>query len=91
MRFSLPLNLNELGKLARFDVRFYGVAQQRRAAWMGGACALHRFHGTEHPHIRSTLGPAHSGAQWARDVQGGACRGNLPSSRPGKQYYSTAT
>ena len=27
MRFSLPLNLNELGKLARFDVRIYGVAQ----------------------------------------------------------------
>ena len=41
---------------------------------MGGACALHRFHGTEHPHIRSTLGPAHSGAKWARDVQGGLAR-----------------
>ena len=21
---------------------------------MGGACALHQFHGSEHPHIRST-------------------------------------
>ena len=48
MRFSLPLNLNELGKLARFDVRIYGVAQPdcSNGGWRGWAehATCYRFH-----------------------------------------------
>ena len=55
MRSSLPLNLNELGKLARFDVRIYGVAEQRREAWLGGACDLHQFHVRNHLTSRALL------------------------------------
>ena len=61
MRFSLPLNLNELGKLARFDVRIYGVAEQRREAWMGGACDLLPIPRAEPPHIQSTPDPPFPG------------------------------
>jgi hypothetical protein len=35
---------------------------------MGGGFALHRFHGTGHPHIRSTLEPAHSGARYGQET-----------------------
>ena len=49
MRFSLPLNLNELGKLARFDVRIYGVARQRRARGWAEHATCYRFH------VRNTL------------------------------------
>ena len=61
MRFSLPLNLNELGKLARFDVRIYGVAEQRREAWMGGACDLLPIPRAETSRIQSTPGPPFPG------------------------------
>ena len=74
MRFSLPLNLNELGKLARFDVRIYGVAEQRREAWMGGACDLLPIPRAEPPHIQSTPDPPFPGHYLAGDVQVWACR-----------------
>ena len=44
VRFSLPLNQNELGKLARFDVRIYGVAQQRRVRGWAEHATCYRFH-----------------------------------------------
>ena len=44
VRFSLPLNQNELGKLARFDVRTYGVAQQRRVRGWAEHATCYRFH-----------------------------------------------
>ena len=51
---------------------------------MGGACALHRIHGTEHPHIQSTLDPLipeHDGRETCRvELQG-----NLQLVR--KYYY----
>ena len=44
VRFSLPLNQNELGKLARFDVRICGVAQQRRVRGWAEHATCYRFH-----------------------------------------------
>ena len=87
MRFSLPLNLNELGKLARFDVRIYGVAEQRREAWMGGACDLLPIPRAETSRIQSTPGPPFPGHHGQETCRSGLAGAHYPQADRGQ--YNT--